>query len=133
MSSTNPYLPPAFTFVPDRAPNLYRVFAARVFTLVALVFGLVVVCYAIVLGFELSTPGANVLPSAWFQINVVGISGVCGLIAAIMAARYYRRGKNRLLRILLVFFVLAAIANISVAVCTVYRLGQEQTKLTKLR
>ena len=129
MNSPNPYLPPAFTVETRQVANLYSIIASLLLAFVAVVLGLVVVCYALVVGFEWSTPGANVLPTAWNQVNVVGISGVCGLITAIMASRCFSRGKNRLFRILLVFFLLAAIANISLAVRKVYQLGQQQTKV----
>ena len=129
MNSTNPYLPPAFALESGSATNFYRVFAARLLILLAAAFGLVVVCYAMLLGFEWSTPGANILPSAWYPINVVGISGICGLIAAIIAARWYSQGRNRLSRMLLVFFVLVSITSITMSVRTVFRLGQEQARV----
>ena len=128
MSSSNPYLPPTCTVEIRRATNLYNIVAARLLISVAVVLGLVVVFYSYIVGFEWSTPGANVLPTAWMQINVVGFSGVCGLIAAITAARFFNRGKNTLFGIFLVFLVMTAIANISVAVNRVYHLGQQQTK-----
>ncbi len=124
MNSTNPYLPPASNVELQRATGSFRLIAARLLTSVAVVFGLVVVCYAIVLGFEWSTPGASVLPSLWFQINAVGVSGICGLIAAIIAVRCYRLEKNRVFRLLLVFFILAVIANISASISTVYSLAK---------
>lgn len=128
MSPPNPYLPPTFTVESRPVASLTNIVAAFFLKLVAILLGLIVVVYVLILGFEWSTVGANVLPTALIQINVVGISSVCGLIAAIMAARCFSRGKNRILRMLLVFFVLAAIANISVAAREVYYQGQQQTK-----
>ena len=128
MNYPNPYTPPDKTAKSFQSASLSTTIAARLLGMSAIALSLVFACYGFVVGYEIMNRGANILPPAWPDLNILGLFAAVGFVIAIVGSRQFSRGRNTLLRVVSVFLLFAVLTVIAVSFDRLYQLGAKQTK-----